>query len=179
MKARDAVGLIEKAIPRTTATWADIGAGAGTFTHALAQLLEPGSRIYAVDRDARALTALEREVAVPGVQITTVTADFTLPFELPDLGPGGLDGLLLANALHFARDAAAVVARLATLISRGGRLVVVEYDGRAASRWVPFPLSPARLTEIAAQAGLEPVAILATRRSAYGGTMYVAAANRA
>ena len=33
-------------------TWADIGAGEGAFTLALADLLGPGGRIVAVDRDA-------------------------------------------------------------------------------------------------------------------------------
>jgi len=56
----DAVALIREAVPRAAGTWADLGAGDGTFTRALARLLGLNSRIYAVDRDAQALAALER-----------------------------------------------------------------------------------------------------------------------
>jgi len=59
MKIDDAQALIAGAVPRRAGVWADLGAGDGTFTQALARLLEPGSRIYAVDRDRAALAALE------------------------------------------------------------------------------------------------------------------------
>ena len=36
-------------------TWADIGAGTGAFTLALAYLLGPGGQVIAVDRDRGAL----------------------------------------------------------------------------------------------------------------------------
>lgn len=178
MNTDQAVALLAAPIPRAVATWAELGAGEGTFTRALAQRLEPGSRIYAVDRDARALAALERGPFAPGVQVTTVAADFTRPFELPGVAPQGLDGLLLANSLHFIRDAATALARLTRLLRPDGRLVVVEYDGRWASRWVPYPIPPARLGEIVAAAGFGAPEITATRPSLYGGLMYVAAAER-
>ena len=52
----DHVGLLRAAV-EPGGTWADIGAGQGAFTLALADLLGPGGRIVAVDRDARALRA--------------------------------------------------------------------------------------------------------------------------
>ena len=52
----DHVGLIRAAV-EPGGTWADIGAGQGAFTLALADLLGPGGRIVAVDRDARVLRA--------------------------------------------------------------------------------------------------------------------------
>jgi ubiquinone/menaquinone biosynthesis C-methylase UbiE len=170
----EAVTLIEAAIPRGSATWADIGAGDGTFTRALASLLGPAARIYAVDRDARALASLRRWATREGADVIPVEADFRQPLALPKM----LDGLLVANALHFVRDAEQVLARLAALVRPGGRVVVVEYDRRAASRWVPFPISADRLPALAEAAGLSTPAITATRPSAFGGMLYVAAADR-
>ena len=170
----EAVSLIETAIPRGTATWADIGAGDGTFTRALSKLLGPNARIYAVDRDARALASLRQWAARDGANVIPVEADFTRPLQLPEQ----LDGLLVANALHFVRDADVVLARLAALVRPGGRVVIVEYDRRAASRWVPFPIAADRLPALAESAALSTPAITATRPSAFGGMLYVAAADR-
>src|SRR6478752_316483 len=80
------------------ATWADIGAGEGAFTLALADLLGPGATIVAVDRDAGALRENARRMAerFPATTMITRVADLTGPLELPVL-----DGLVAANSLHF------------------------------------------------------------------------------
>jgi SAM-dependent methyltransferase len=170
----EAVALIEAAIPRGTTTWADVGSGDGTFTRALVELLGREARIYAIDRDARALASLRRWAGRDGAGVIPVEADFTRALELPEV----LDGLLVANALHFVREADVVLARLATLVRSGGRVVIVEYDRRAASRWVPYPISSGRLPKLAASAGLSMPTVTATRPSAFGGVLYVAAADR-
>lgn len=177
MNTRDATALLADAVPRRDGTWADFGAGDGTFTRALRELIGPGGTIYAVDRDASAVAALERWSSQEAPNVIPVRADFTLAFELPGLHDRHLDGMLLANSLHFVRDADAVLARLAGMLRPGGRAIVVEYDRRRASPWVPFPISPARLAELAAAAGLGEPALVATRRSRYGGVLYVAAAD--
>lgn len=174
MNTSDAVALIQSAIPRAAATWADIGAGDGTFTRALAELLGRDARIYAVDRDARALASLRRWAARDGANVVPVEADFTELLELPE----PLDGLLIANALHFVREADIVLARLVALVRPAGRIVIIEYDRRAANRWVPYPIAMDRLPALTARAGLSAPAITATRPSAFGGILYVAAADR-
>ncbi|MGH9259676.1 MAG: hypothetical protein ACRD08_07240, partial [Acidimicrobiales bacterium] len=90
----------------------------------------------------------------------------------------GLDGILLANALHFVRNPDVVLARLAARVRPDGRVVVVEYDGRPANRWVPHPIPMAGLPALAGAAGLANPTITATRPSAFGGILYVAAAQR-
>jgi SAM-dependent methyltransferase len=174
----EAVALIAGAVPRRPGTWADLGAGDGTFTRALVQLLGPKSRIYAVDRDARAIAAIKRWAARAAASVTTVVADFTRPFDIPGLEEPRLDGILLANALHFVPDAAVALERLSAWVRPGGRVVVVEYDRRAASRWVPYPIPFARLVALTASAGLSAPVITATRPSAFGGILYTAAAER-
>ena len=177
MNARDAATLIVGAIPERESTWADLGAGDGTFTRALAELLGPNSRIYAVDRDADAVAELERSARTARASVIPVLADFTRPFDLPGMSET-LDGMLFANSLHFVRDADVVLARLATWVRPGGRVVFVEYDRRGPNRWVPYPIPAARLPAIAASAGLSTPVITATRPSAFGGDLYVAVAER-
>jgi SAM-dependent methyltransferase len=109
--------------------------------------------------------------------VITVVADFTAPFDLPGEG-AKLDGLLFANALHFARDAGQVLMRLASGLRSGGRVVIVEYDRRGASRWVPFPIPSSGLSDLMAGAGFTPPIETARQPSAYGGDLYVAYAER-
>jgi ubiquinone/menaquinone biosynthesis C-methylase UbiE len=174
---REAVALIEAAVPRAGNMWADIGAGDGTFTRALVEILGKDATVYAVDRDTRALASLRRWASREGANVVVVEADFTQSFEL-GRGEAELDGFLAANALHFVRDVDVVLRRLVGLLRPGGRAVVVEYDRRAANRWVPYPIGSDRLPALAASAGLSAPTITATRPSAFGGVLYVAAADR-
>lgn len=178
LELSEAVALIDAAVPRGARLWADVGAGDGTFTRALVEILGPEATIYAVDRDRRALDALDRWARRSGANVTTVEADFTEALELPGSSDPGLDGVLLANALHFVRDAGAALARLAMLLRPGGRVVIVEYDRRAASRWVPYPIARDRLPRVVEAAGLSAPTVTATRPSAFGGILYVAVADR-
>ena len=179
MDQRDAVAFLGTAVPGTGGTWADFGAGDGTFTRAFSELLGDGSRIYAVDRDRSALASLEAWAREAHAPITTVAADFTAAFDLPGLERGRLDGLLIANALHYSAAPAAVLAELVAWIRPGGRVVLVEYDRRNANPWVPYPIAISRLAELTDAAELGPFTVAATRRSAFSGEMYVAFADRA
>lgn len=86
--------------------------------------------------------------------------------ELPELGDIKLDGVVLANALHFVRDADVVLSRLAGSIKPGGMVVIIEYDRRVASQWVPYPIPLARLPMLAQAAGLSTPEVTTTRPSA-------------
>jgi precorrin-6B methylase 2 len=117
------------AIPGRGGTWADLGAGDGTFTRALAGLLGPDSRIYAVDRDAKAVESLRQWSAQGMYSIIPVLADVRRPFELPGLDKTLLDGMLIANTLHFIPDADVVLARLVTWVRPGGGIVLTNTTG--------------------------------------------------
>ena len=170
---RDAVGAADG-----TGIWADLGAGSGTFTRALARILDAGSTIYAVDDDASAVVALRAWAGRTTTRVIAVKADFTQPFQLPGIGTDLLDGILLANALHFVRDAEGVLKQLTQRVRAGGRIVVVEYDRRAPSRWVPYPIDASQWPRLAASAGLADAAVTATRPSAYSGVLYAGVATR-
>src|SRR5690349_20001296 len=105
--------------------WADLGAGRGAFTLALADVLGPAAEIVAVDRDDRALRSNEfaMRARFPASTVRYAVADFTEPLDL-----SRMDGVVMANSLHFQRDQPRVVAQVRDLLAPGGRLIVVEYN---------------------------------------------------
>jgi trans-aconitate methyltransferase len=140
--------------------WADLGCGRGTFTLALAALLTDGSTIHAVDADPAALAALPR--ASHRVTIVPHVGDFTAASWPRD----GLDGVLMANALHYVPNQDAFLEALVAAMAEP-RLLLVEYDTDTANRWVPFPLSRQAAARRLASAGLGSVADLGRRPSAF------------
>lgn len=173
MNERDAAELIENAVGTAGSNWADIGAGSGTFTRALRSLLPAGSRIFAVDNDPESITQLR----ALGDGVIPVQADFSRGVALPGRVQL-LDGILLANALHFVRDPEGTLHRLVSLLRPGGRAVIVEYDRRTANRWVPYPIRSDRWPALAEAAGLTNPRITARTPSIYAGELYVGAADR-
>ena len=143
------------------------------FTRALMHVLSSESHIIAVDNDPAAFAELER-LAAGSVKVTARRADFTVGFsvELP------LDGMLLANSLHFVQEHGTLLARLVTLLRPGGRVVLVEYDRRAASRWVPYPIGIKDLPALANAAALHKFTVVESRPSNYEGIIYAAVASR-
>jgi ubiquinone/menaquinone biosynthesis C-methylase UbiE len=183
MDLSDAIELIRDAVGGRAGVWADLGAGTGTFTRALSDVLGARSTVYAVDDNESAVRGL-RELAASntrGARVIAVNADFTHPLELPGLvgDRAQLDGILLANALHFVRDAEAVLSGLVADVRLGGQVIVVEYDRREASRWVPYPIPASRWPQLAESAGLAHPMITATRPSSYSGILYTGVATRA
>jgi SAM-dependent methyltransferase len=175
MRLDEAVALIAPAIGAPGGVWADLGAGGGTFTRALAELLGPAGRVIAVERDTSALASLRR-LARDDARLLIEEADFTQPLDFHRLGDRRLDGVLLANALHFvpAERQARLLTDLSRHVAPSGRIAVVEYEGRRPSRWVPAPVSFARFEKLASEAGLQSAVRVGERASAYGGAMYAA-----
>ena len=162
MTAEEAFALIQKAsIGGERATWADLGCGDGTFTLALALLLPAGSTIHAVDRDGSALRRIPRTHA--GTSIVTHVADFTTP----PWPFGQLDGVLLANSLHYVRDQPGFIRLCEAAMKPPRRFLIVEYDLDKANRWVPFPLSRQALEPLFAGAGYASIQWLGSRLSIY------------
>ena len=177
MDHRDHVALIRGGIPGSGGTWADIGAGEGAFTLALAEVLGPGAQIVVVDRDAGALRSNASTVAArfPGVGLTTLVADFTTELPLPPL-----DGLIAANSLHFvARDRqVAAIRSLATHLQPGAPFIVVEYDADRGNPWVPHPFTATTFAALAGEAGLVDTIPLTRVPSRFLGGIYSAVSRR-
>jgi len=171
MDHRDHVRLIREGVLGSGKTWADLGSGDGAFTLALADLLGPSGSIHTVDRDGRALEIQVRALrdAFPSVRVTPLVADFTMPIELPPL-----DGIVMANSLHFERDKLAVLRLVGGYLRPDGRLVLVEYDTDHGTPWVPFPLSFRSWATLAAEAGFRETRRLASIPSRFLGSIYSA-----
>jgi SAM-dependent methyltransferase len=173
MDHSDHVALLKLGVVSRGGVWADLGSGWGAFTLALADLTGPDSVIYSVDRDRSALRQQQHALSsrFPLVTLHQILADFTSPLALPPL-----DGLVMANSLHFvdrARQEAAVL-QAHDLLRPGGRLILVEYDTDRGNIWVPNPLSFGSWQALAARAGFVHTEHLASVPSHFLGSIYSA-----
>ena len=102
MNHDDHVALLRGGIEQTGRVWADFGSGTGAFTLALAELIGRAGVIYSIEQDRSALAQQERSLRerFPDSIVHYRAADFTRP--IPD-GVPPLDGIVMANALHFQR----------------------------------------------------------------------------
>jgi ubiquinone/menaquinone biosynthesis C-methylase UbiE len=170
----DHVELLRPADLSAGASWADLGAGSGAFTLALRELLGLSADIYAVDRDRGRLAKLERAHQARfsiSNHLHLIPGDFTHEIDLPPL-----EGVLMANSLHFFRNKEKVLRHVSSFIKPGGALLLVEYNVDHGNPWVPHPLSFETFCEIAPRAGLSEARLLATRPSSFLHEFYSAIA---
>jgi ubiquinone/menaquinone biosynthesis C-methylase UbiE len=164
----DHVHLLRDGVTRG-GTWADLGAGTGAFTLALAELVGPGGEVIAVDRDRGALRELEHALRPGGAAVRTLGADFTKPIDLRSL-----DGIVMANSLHFVKDKAPVLALVHRMLKPSGRLVLVEYEADRGNPYVPHPLSFTTWRALADRSGFTGTRELASVPSRFLGRIYSA-----
>jgi ubiquinone/menaquinone biosynthesis C-methylase UbiE len=143
MMVRDAVAMLAgsglEAVGPTT--WADLGCGDGTFTLALADVLAPRSVIHAIDRNSAALKRIPS--SRHNVRIHVHVGDFTEPWPF-----GSVDGILMANSLHYVANQEAFVRAFESRMTSPRRILIVEYDTNQANAWVPHPVSRSRLARL-------------------------------
>ncbi len=175
MNHTDHVNLLKPAnFPRGGA-WADLGAGSGAFTLALRELIGPEARIYAVDKDRRSLTQLEHAYRLRfgdthGLQL--LKGDFSgtvggLPL---------LDGMLMANSLHFFKDGEKILRHVRNFLKPEGTLLLVEYNVDAANPWVPYPMSYQTFQVLAPRAGFSQPRLVGRHPSSFLREFYAAQA---
>jgi trans-aconitate methyltransferase len=163
MELAEAIALLQPAdFPRDgPALWTDLGCGTGLFTYALAHLLLPGSTIYAVDKSAVPLSKLPNpnQVLIRPQQLDFLTQQ--LPY-------ANLNGILMANSLHYVKDKTACIARLSQSLTPQGCFLLVEYDTALPNPWVPYPIRYDFLAGLFAPLGYTSVTRLQERPSRYG-----------
>lgn len=137
-----------------TLHWADLGCGSGTFSYALAGLLPEGSSIVCIDKETQPIQPLYNGVLLPFKKADIETVSFE---------PHSLDGIMMANALHYVKDQPAFIERLAGFTNS---FLIVEYDTDIANPWVPYPVSFKRLQQLFQK--YDFVKKLADRPSVYG-----------
>jgi len=176
----DHVRLLRKGVlSGVIGVWADLGAGTGAFTLALADLLATGSTIHAIDREGGGLVELERRYArfarkrSGAPTLVPRIADFT-----DDLGLEDLDGVVMANSLHFTRHKEPVLAHVRGMLRSGASLLLVEYDADRGNQWVPYPISFETWRSLAVRSGFKEPALLDSEPSRFMNRIYSASATK-
>ena len=171
MNHNDHVNLLRNGIPGQGGVWADLGSGSGAFTLALADLIGATGHIYSVDKDRSALREQERAMRsrFSGTTVHYLTADFTQRLDLPPL-----DGIVMANSLHYVRKKDPVLQLVRSYLKPGGRLIIVEYNADRGNTWVPYPFSYHTWEVLARQNGFSGTQLLATVPSRFFGEIYSA-----
>jgi ubiquinone/menaquinone biosynthesis C-methylase UbiE len=171
MQHEDHVGLLRGGITEPGGVWADLGSGAGAFTLAVADLIGPTGQIYSIDTDRRALREQEQAMRAhfPGVTVHYLVADLSQRQPLPLL-----DGVVMANSLHYQRKKEPVLELVQSYLKPGGRLILVEYNADHGNPWVPYPLSYPTWEALASKVGLLNTRLLAKVPSRFLREMYSA-----
>jgi ubiquinone/menaquinone biosynthesis C-methylase UbiE len=138
---------------------------------ALADLIGPTGHIYSVDKDRGALREQERAMRsrFSATTVRYLTADFTQQLDLPPL-----DGIVMANSLHYVRKKDPVLQLIRSYLKPGGRLLIVEYNVDRGNMWVPYPFSYRIWEVLARQSGFSDTRLLATVPSRFFGEIYSA-----
>lgn len=175
MNHQDHVDLLRDAITEQRGCWADFGSGDGAFTLALRDLLGPDAEIYSIEKDRARLNEQHRifRSKFPKSNVLFMDADFSEPLDL-----AALDGIVIANALHFFRDKEPVVRQLRKYLKPHGRFVIVEYNVDEGNPWVPFPISFDTFRALAPKTGFAEPKLLCTKPSRFLREIYSACANK-
>lgn len=142
--------------------WADLGCGNGLFTKALATLLADGSIIYAIDK----ADTFRADNSISKSKTNIIFRKQDIEKEELELPP--LDGILMANVLHYVKDKGSFLEKLKKTMKLDASFLIVEYDAdQPVPHWVPFPLSFQAATQLFRQAGYKKIEKLGSQASLY------------
>lgn len=160
MNLTEAIDLIRPAFVGNISrqTWADLGCGTGLFTKALATLLGSESTIYAVDYEDQFINSESDIAAIESIKLNFI--DDALPF-------AALNGILMANSLHYVKDKISFIRKLIHHMVPDGRFIIVEYDTIRANTWVPYPIAFDHLAAVFTQLGFGKIQRIGERNSIY------------
>jgi glycerol uptake facilitator-like aquaporin len=147
------------------------GALVGVFVahHILGEHLSAPPVCYVVTIPGRYgnFIAFVAESVLSGLLIRKIVVDLqSASLRLPSV-----DGVLMANTLHFIQEQQVFLRRL---LSVADCFLIVEYERSKPNRWGPYPVGFERLRQLFTEAGVERVEKVATRPSLFGGMMYPA-----
>jgi ubiquinone/menaquinone biosynthesis C-methylase UbiE len=132
----------------------DVGAGPGYLALRMAGAVGPRGVVYAVDVDPRMIETLRDRARKAGLRNVRPLLSTSRRMALP---PRRCAVILMVNAFHHFPDGARTLARLASRLAPGGRIVVVDFHKRALPVGPPpgHKLSRAEVAATARKSGLE------------------------
>jgi ubiquinone/menaquinone biosynthesis C-methylase UbiE len=106
---------------------ADLGSGGGYFTFRLSQAVGPTGKVYAVDVDKDMLEDLAERAKNDGYRnIEKVLAKY----DDPSLPESGVDLIFTSNVYHHIDSRAKYFADAARYLRPGGRIAIVDFNGK-------------------------------------------------
>ena len=138
-------------------TVADIGAGEGQLTVALANVVGPTGRVYATELETGVLRAIRRAAESAGLQNVTVLQAHATRTNLPD---NCCDALVLRFVYHHIGNTRSMNGSLYQSLKPGGRLALIDFlpDGKESA-------DPTRRST-GAQHGVTPATVVCELREA-------------
>ena len=113
---------------------ADVGAGTGLFTFAMARAVGPEGKVFAVDVQDYFLEHLAEKARRD--KLTNVTTTKATQ-KSSELAPGSIDLAFLCDAYHHIEHPRPYLASLHAALAPGGKLVIVDFvKDRDASRFI-------------------------------------------
>jgi SAM-dependent methyltransferase len=134
---------------------AEVGSGPGYFTPRLARAVGPSGHVYALDPEAAVLDVMRKRIKKAGVRNVTPVLSRD---DDPLLPSGRCDLAVIINVYHHMHGGAAFLRRLVSRLSRGARVINVDWDEN--SEFGPPPkrrVPKARFLRDARRAGLKLV----------------------
>ena len=157
--------------------WAELGCGQGIFSAGLAHHLGPDGRVIGLDINRHSLHQIKSNIkgTAWASQILPLQGDLRDPLPLE-----GMEGLLLANVLHYFREKEkkAILRRLLHGIRPGGQLILVEYNSHRGNPAVPHPLPAQDWLRLMEEVDWQQGRIQATVPSSFLGEMAAIQAER-
>ena len=172
MTHKDHVELLKKAVPENSGgVWADIGSGDGAFTLALRDLAGPEVEIFSVERDRGRLESQKRNFQheFPGTSIHFMRTGVEDILILPPL-----DGLIMANSLHYFEHKEQILNKILRWVKSNGKFILVEYNSDQSNSWVPFPISFRTFEDFAPHVGLSEPRLISSVSSIFMQEIYSA-----
>jgi SAM-dependent methyltransferase len=115
----------------------------------------------------------EFDTLFPKSAIHYLHIDFTEDLPLPQL-----DGILMANSLHFLKNQEKFLAKIMQYLKPQGTFVLVEYNSPEGNPWVPYPVTFEKFEMLAKNAELSSPRLLHTVPSQFMHEIYSAVAKR-
>lgn len=112
---------------------ADLGAGEGTYTIALARRVGPSGHVYATEIDEDNLDEIRQAKAAAGLSNITVIEGEAAATNLPE---DCCDAVFSRNVYHHLTDSGAINADIYRALHSGGRLMVIDFEPGGFMDWI-------------------------------------------